>query len=97
MPLVLLPIDFKNAFPEFADADDDLVSEYLAFATTRVPEAIWGDFTAEGRLLWTAKLLAMSPFARKIGLVDAKGGGQTSYDIRLQSLVMTVAPRGVAL
>lgn len=89
--------DFKEAFPEFADAPPDLVTKHLTYAQTRTPPSVWGDFTEEGTFLWCARFLALDPFGRKMGVIDEKNGGTTAYDSRLSELLRAVSPRAVVL
>lgn len=80
---------FKAAFPEFIDAPNSLVQSQLDYAVTRVPEAVWSAaLKEEGTFLYCAQFLALSPYARNMGLVNDKG--VTNYDERLYHLKLTV-------
>ncbi len=81
---------FKAAFPEFAQAPDSLVQAQLNYAIARVDPNVWGTLAEEGTFVHCARFLALSPYARKMGLVDAKDGGQTPYDKRLTQLLRSV-------
>jgi hypothetical protein len=56
-----------------------------------VPASIWGVYQEEGAFLWCAKFLALSPFGRKMAMVDAQE--KTAYDSRLTALLRAVVPR----
>lgn len=76
---------FKAAFPEFNAAPNDLVTAKLAYASALTPDTIWGDLKEQGAFLYCARFLSLSPFGRKIGLVNEKLS-LTNYDADLDRL-----------
>jgi hypothetical protein len=83
--------EFKAQFPEFANADDALVSAFLDSATLRCPVGVWGTLADEG-VKWTAaSLLAQSPMARSMELA---ADGTSVYDGELVRLKRTVTAGG---
>lgn len=85
---------FKTVFPEFQDAPAPLVDAKLAQALTLTPTEVWGDdgdgtMRQQGVFYYTARFLALSPFARNMALVNK--AGVTSYDVELQRLKSIVA------
>jgi len=86
---------FKIQYPEFAQADDAVVEAAIDYATLRTPASVWGDNQNAGIGLRAAKKLALSPFARNMGLV-AKDGS-TVYDEELDELVQVVAVGGLVI
>lgn len=87
-----MPIDvdsFKASFPEFADAPAALVQAKLSYALTLTPNEVWGDDTdggirQQGAFHYTARFLALSPFARNLKLTGRKG--ETNYDGEIERL-----------
>lgn len=82
---------FKTTFPEFASADDGLVSAKLAEALRSIDVDIWGDLAVDGQAYLAAHLLAMSPFGIQAGFRAGAGANQTSvywgtYDEKRQRI-----------
>ena len=69
--------DFLVEFAEFTGAENALVDAKLAAALLRTPESIWDDLQDEGIKYLAAHMLALSPFARELKLVQ--DDGQTIY------------------
>lgn len=65
--------DFLAEFAEFSGASTALVDAKLAAALIRTPDSIWDDLQDEGIKYLTAHLLALSPFARELKLVQDDG------------------------
>lgn len=89
--MAITTADFKAGYPEFFDAPDSLVAVKLAEAQQLVPSSIWNaggdptrDLTQQAVFLYTAQFLSESPYARKMNLVDDKGG--SPYKARLDTL-----------
>jgi hypothetical protein len=77
-------------FPEFTNTDDGILDARLAEAYRRTPAEVWGDLRDDGVKYLAAHLLAQSPYARELKLMDKDG--QTRYGIerkRLESIVAT--------
>lgn len=83
---------FKARFPEFTNADDDLVDEVLTRASALCPESVWEDLADQGTELRAAIDLAKSPYARSADLVNKDGS--TVYDDRLNELKRVVSSGG---
>lgn len=81
---------FKAEFPEFIDAPDGLVTSNLDRGQQLTSTTTWGDsdIREQGVFLYCAKFLALSPYARKMGLVNDKG--MTNYDARLEEMMRMV-------
>lgn len=86
--MAITETDFKKAFPEFATAPSDLVTSKLAYGDSLTPVGIWGDLKEQGAFLYCARFLALSPFGRKVGLVNKQD--VTNYDEDLARLRRTV-------
>lgn len=84
---------FKDHFPEFNDATDDLVNLHLADAVLRVPASIWGTLTDHGVKYLAAHTLALSPWGRHARLVNDSGG--TVYGTHLEALKKTLPSGGM--
>lgn len=80
---------FKAEFPEFANADTALVQAKLDHSYARLNAEVWGDYLDLGAKYLTAKLLALSPFARSLQLVSK--AGKTIYDDEYLTLKRSVA------
>ena len=63
--------------PEFANADNTVVTNFIAKAERRHCSDVWGDAYDDGVELLTCDMLARSPFARDLRLV--KESGRTVY------------------
>lgn len=79
---------FKVEFPEFASADDTLVDAKLADAAARTGADVWGSKWEMGVKYKAARLLALSPFGRKMRLVN--NDGSTVYDADIKAMVRSV-------
>ncbi len=69
--------EFKILFPEFVNAPTALVESRIAWATTRTPAAVWGDYQEQGIGFLAAHFLALLPNAK-----DMRKGekpGETMY------------------
>jgi hypothetical protein len=77
--------EFKAAFPEFSNADDDLVESEIANAEEMCPEDVWSVEAkrTRGIGLTVAQSLALSPAGRGMQL---ESDGKTVYDERLNDL-----------
>lgn len=75
---------FLAAFPEFKDAPPDLVGAKLAYALQLTPTVPWGNLQEQGAFHYCARMLALSPYARKMGLVNKEG--KTNYDDEITRL-----------
>jgi hypothetical protein len=80
---------FVEEFAEFARAAPALVDAKLAEAYRRTPERIWGDLTDDGAKYLAAHLVAQSPYARELKLVDKDG--QTRYGMQREHLAIVVS------
>ena len=82
--------DFKAAFPEFANATDELVEIEIARAELRTPASVWTDEVTrdEGIGLRAAHSLTLSPAGRDMQLAP---DGTTVYMLRLEELYSVVA------
>ncbi len=81
---------FIVEFKEFVRTDAALFDAKLAEAQRRTPADIWGDLRDDGVKYLVAHLVAQSPYARELKLVDKDG--QTRYGMerkRLESIVAT--------
>lgn len=68
--------DLTDAFPEFREADADLLSSRLGAAIRRVDALVWGSMWQDGVLMLAAHLLAISPYGMNARL-SAKDGSST--------------------
>lgn len=68
--------EFLVGFPEFGDADADLVEAKIASAALRVGVTVWGDQYADGVMHLAAHMLAISPYGQQARLA-AKDGSST--------------------
>jgi hypothetical protein len=68
--------DLTDAFPEFREADGDLLSSRLTAAIGRVDAEVWGPQWSNGVLMLAAHLLAISPYGQNARL-SAKDGSST--------------------
>lgn len=80
---------FLAEYPEFDGADVAIVDAKIAAAQLRTPARIWGDLEDEGVSLLTAHMLAMSPYARELKLLN--DAGETIYGKRRAELERTVS------
>ena len=85
---------FREGYPEFADCPDSLVQFKLDEAAATTWQPVFDSTPEAGRhlyeqitYLYCAKYLALSPYARKMALVDDKGA--TLYDQRIRQLTLT--------
>jgi|JI102314A2RNA_FD_contig_121_103807_length_4112_multi_2_in_0_out_0_5 hypothetical protein len=84
--------EFLEEFAEFDPGDsstDALVQAKLNAAYLRTPADIWGDLVDEGAKYLAAHLIATSPFARDLKLVQKTG--ETSYGVERAKLEGIVA------
>lgn len=79
---------FLARFPEFKDAGAVFISVQLTRALHYVPDCPWGLHKEEGAFLYCARFLALSPYGRKLNLVNKKG--ETNYDKDLQRITHIV-------
>lgn len=82
--------NFLVEYPEFKDAPISLVQAKLQDALILTPCQVWsaGLLRKQGTFLHCARLLALSPFARHMKLVNKDGS--TLYDSQLLKLKQTV-------
>jgi hypothetical protein len=73
---VLVIDDFRAMFPEFASAEDELVTACLLRAETQIAPEIWLDQEDEGHGLLTAHILALSPNGQMARMTS---DGKTTY------------------
>jgi hypothetical protein len=76
--------DFDNRFPEFAGRPDTLMTSVLAAAASRTPASRWGPRQFEAVLYLAADMMARSPYAREMKLVQKDDS--TLYSKTLRSL-----------
>lgn len=80
---------FLATYPEFSGIDPDMVTPFLARATTRLDPTVWGTRLEEGIGLLTAHLLALSPAGQMARLVSEKG--KTTYGTEFATLCRVVS------
>ena len=73
----MTPTEFKAEFAEFAGASDSIVQAKLTQAEAETDAAVFGAQVDDAVKYLAAHLLALSPFARDMKLVDK--GGETVY------------------
>jgi len=86
---------FMAEFPEFADAEDDLVAARLAQAHRLFSEEILGDRYLDAVRYKTADLIAASPFGKSLRL--EKGNGPSIYAETLADILAGTASRVVVV
>lgn len=87
--MALTLIDFRVRFPEYENTPDALVQVNLDQAYRRTPANVWGCFLDDGAAWLAAHLLALSPMARDMRLVQADG--TTLYKRNRDRLAQIVA------
>jgi hypothetical protein len=80
---------FVEEFEEFTNTSDAVIDAKLAEAYRRTPERVWGDLTDDGAKYLAAHLVAQSPYARELKLVDKDG--QTRYGQQRDHLALVVS------
>jgi hypothetical protein len=75
---------FRDAFPEFRTAPDDLVKTWLDFAATRVDAGVFGASYDMAHGLTTAHHIALSPFGKNARL--SSNEGRTTYKTQYDEL-----------
>ena len=81
---------FLASYPEFATAPVDLVAARLAEADARTAQMVFDADVRDYRvMLLAARLLAISPYGRRMQLVNKDGS--TTYDADLHRMDLTAA------
>lgn len=80
--------NFLTQFPEFSQADTDLIDAMLAGAATQLDAEVWGGVYDQGHAYLTAHMLACSPFGQNARMSSKDGEttyGKTFKQMQLQS------------
>lgn len=80
---------FIIQFPEFANADEDLVEAMLAAAELEIDRDVWEAKGDQGQMYLAAHKLALSPHGNGAELVS--NGGATTYEIHYEKLQRQVS------
>lgn len=90
----MIPTQFYERFPEFANAPTALVQASLIAATLSVAADIWGDLTAEGIGYLAAHKLASGPGGFGVRTeTKATGYQRTLYGAHFADLARSVTAR----
>ncbi len=82
---------FRERFPEFRTASDELVEIKLGEAARFVAPETFGDLTDDAVGYWAAHLLVSSPLGLSQRLEDDKK--ESTYKARYVALLRATAPR----
>lgn len=76
--------EFRDRFPEFADATDGLIQKNLEIVANAVDPSVYGDSAHDAAYYLAADHVALSPFGGGARLASANG--TTTYKVLFEEL-----------